>query len=544
MPRNLGNLSPELVDLIIHYLHDLKFLNPEVPLTPTKASSFLPKDEKLSRYSTISRQWQYAVERYTFAHLTLSSGTLQQLNRIVGSCPRRIQLVKNLGYTVNLPAYSRNRRSCVERRGEHEENLRVFRTGVVDIFALIKSWEKHISPVGLGLNLRAEAPGEHKRESAERNEFLGLEVEEPQEEEEESWGIGADRWAHRDHSLTLNDDSREAPALPILPFVNGLGIGSMGRRIHPVAIEQMILALPNLKDLSIRLPPVKPKRKALRAELRNALAKALEAPTLSQLEFLGLELDEPTPVNHNFETALERDPDFPKGDHLSRAICKLAQRSLKNLEILKACVISPVLWGLDPLHQDREGAIFPHLEMLAVDIAHITYDGRWYFTGNPEDADYDEDEIEEMMNETIDDNPDIDSKYTTSSFNSEDNEHEIDEDREAFLNGEEPYYSWRRTPDPELFNPLVKGLVSATMRMPKLKQALVSTFSLAEEARDIEFHFVVPGELIGDSSGFSVEATKTEWHVTPRRDSDWKLPDDIRRMMEKHVGKMGEVIVD
>ncbi|KAL4968444.1 uncharacterized protein BDV14DRAFT_197224 [Aspergillus stella-maris] len=551
---NINTLTPELIDLIITHLHDLKFLNPAVPFTPDIAISFLPKDEKLSRYCTISRTWQFAVERYTFAHIVAYSDELPRLKSVVGACPRRIQLVRVLRYYVNLPGYSERRKHLVETRSEHEANLETFRREVVELWILLKSWEGDASPGGIQLVLSAVVRGETKNTFAddeEKEEYIPVHG---RHFAHMSRGIGADRWARKDHSLTFFNDFGDAPDLPALSCVTGFTVTSVSRRIHPVAIHQMLLTLPRLKDLNITIRPVKPKRKALRAEMRNALARALGAPTLYSLESLNLDLDETTPENHDFETTTERDPDFPNGDNLCRAICKLAQTTLKSLEITSACFISPVLFGIDPSHPERETAPFPKLENFIVEIAHVTYDGRWYFTGNRDEAivdEYDEWLEEELLeldwnseqDSDSDPNADANSAHTAPSEDLE--EIEEPQDREALQNGTFPYRSYRRTPDLPLFNPLFHALIHAAQRMPNLQEAIVSTNNRGDDDYGVQFHFFAPGQLVESlvEPGVNLRSTNRTWRVLPEDEMKWEVPGEIRGMMEEHVGVGGEVVV-
>ncbi|KAL4801106.1 hypothetical protein BDV19DRAFT_384120 [Aspergillus venezuelensis] len=311
---NINTLTPELIDLIITHLHDLKLLNPAVPLTPNTTGSFLPKNEKLSRYCTILRTWQFAVERYTFADIMTSSDELPRLKSLVGACPHRIQLLKVLAYYVDLPGYSERRKYQVETDSENEANLEHLRQGVVDLWNLLKSWESYISPSGLRLVLSAVARGETKNTFADNMKRI--------EEEDE----------------------------------------------------------------------------------RNS---AYTAP----------------------------------------------------------------------------------------------YE--------------DEDEIKAAQ------------------------------DREALRNGTFPYRSYRRTPDPPLFNPLVHSLVRATQRMPNLQEAIVSTNNGGDDDYGVQFHFFAPGQLVESlvELGVTVRSTSRTWRVLPEEEMNWEVPGEIRGMMEEHVGVGGEVVV-
>ncbi|GMF87644.1 unnamed protein product [Aspergillus oryzae] len=69
----------------------------------------------------------------------------------------------------------------------------------------------------------------------------------------------------------------------------------------------------------------------------------------------------------------------------------------------------------------------------------LTYDGRWYYTGNPSSV--------------------------ICRFPLGTNETEWGQ---AMLNGQQPWHQWRTEPDPEMLNALMKSMAEAMNRMPRL----------------------------------------------------------------------------
>ncbi|KAL2857283.1 hypothetical protein BJY01DRAFT_137459 [Aspergillus pseudoustus] len=256
------------------------------------------------------------------------------------------------------------------------------------------------------------------------------------------FGIGHQRWAYPEHKLTPHDNDGEAFTIPVLRNVAEFEVYKSGRRICPTAISQIISSLSNLRKLEVYAFPVQPKYKNLRAEMRDNLAHALDNPVLENLEVLRIEMEEETPCSHNYPITAQEDPVYPDRDHLCRAVCNLAQRSLRELYMVGPCLISPALWGLSSsnLNTDKLEITFPHLETVKIEFILVTYDGRWYYTSDPSEALSDEgDDIPGQTDSQRELASDSDSG-SCSSFNSEYHD-EIDEDRQDYLNGKQPYNS-------------------------------------------------------------------------------------------------------
>ncbi|KAL2823819.1 hypothetical protein BDW59DRAFT_148378 [Aspergillus cavernicola] len=513
MPATLDTLSLELVDLIV---------------------TLLEPNQGLARYATISKTWQYAVERYTFKHPQSFSSELSRLKMIIGDSPRRIGHVKSLSYSIDLPLFSLNRHTNFERRREHQANLVAFRNEVINLWTELATWQdnSHVSSQGLKLVLSADTPSYRDR----------------YRESPTSTGYGHERWAYPEHSLTLHNDKEDPLALPSLSSISDLSIATSGRRIHPTAIKQILDSLPHLCKLDLKIWPVKRKNKSLRAEMRNALASALESPSLQNLEVLRIDMEESTPYDHNYQTA-EIDPDYPDGDHLCRAVCTLAQRSLRELYMGQECLISPVLWGFDRVNRDREEKSFPYLEKLQIDFALYTYDGRWYYTGDPsEGADHgfnEADHRDAAPPLTSDSEPDSCSSYNSEYADT------LNEELEDELNGNTPYNSWRQVPDLSMFNPLIRALVSATLRMPRLMALRVRANNPGEDEYGISVECAGPGiraqgvysEGISSTLQPEDQLGKWRWVVHMGYRGSWDLPGDIQELMREKLGEEGEILI-
>ncbi|BCS29754.1 uncharacterized protein APUU_80057S [Aspergillus puulaauensis] len=493
MPASLASLSPELIDIIVWNLFILDI------------------DASLAPYATISHPFQVAVERITFGRVYVPSGSHQQLCEI-GAHPWRKRSLRSLAYDIDLPRYPTSRRYKKERRKEHEANLVAFHEGLTTLWNELSTWKDKTPTIELHLLV------ESKTDQFE-DEVFGRESQEY-------------RWLYPNHSLTIDS---ERVTLPTLDCASSFMV-SGGRRIHPTALKDIFLTLPNLRELNLTLPPVLARYKASWAEYRADLAKALEAPTLQKLEVLALSMQDSAPENHDYNIALSEDPSYPNGDVLSHTIRKLAQRSLQVLIMGGSCVISPALWSTG------QGVTeFPYLTELDVDMTITTYDGRWYYTGDPAaTAPTELDPMDEFEMAA-----DVESE--SESTNPEMYDREIDEVRAAFFNGNIPYL-WRQNPDPEMYNPLVRSLVEATLGMPQLKYLSVTTKGGPEyiHGRDVEIQLHSPefAEMnLPDLEGATGERKKWTWSIELDREVSWDLPADIQETMKKRVGEDGQILI-
>ncbi|RAQ49289.1 hypothetical protein AFGD_002447 [Aspergillus flavus] len=459
---------------------------------------------KVAQYATISRNWQYAVERFTMADIKKYSSDLDML-RHVFSTPRRRKLLRKLEYEIDLPTYSKNRILCLERRRESKANDEAFNRGVIDLFDEMSSWETQ----GMDLTLTASSPMDRHRRSSE----LGC-------------GLSDKRWSFEDNYLTLDNEV----SLPQLTFVGGLTIANARRSLHPSAIGKIISSLPSLERLTMELNAPKAKRVEMQNEHRISLANALESPSLSNLRTLNIYIEQDIPYNHNFKNQ-PTDPQYPDGDVLNIAIRKLAENThLRTLNLTGWWLVSPALFNTDKT--------FPYLQKVQIQGALITYDGRWYYSGNPTDVEASYDPIRYGADD--EDSSDSDSN---SSFNSEFQD-SLPEHREALLNGERPYHMWRTQPDLQMFDPLMKVMATAILRMPRLRTFSFSIGWSYMDENAILFEYLKPGEKPESFEYRPHELDMTRCYVTPMPEVRWEVPGDVATLWKEAVGDKGVVAVE
>ncbi|RDW68954.1 uncharacterized protein DSM5745_08714 [Aspergillus mulundensis] len=413
----------------------------------------------------------------------------------VGACPRRLRYLKQLFYDLDLPGY-------IVRYNKKRPYPTFFRHGLLQLWEELAAWkEPYVAPRGITLELRAKTCWTCP---------LGTE---PQTRDS-----GAKR------GLSLDDISGSSPTLPVVPCVTGLFVGRPGHRINPTTIGQMILSLPNLRSLDITLGMIRHKHRALRRELKSSLALVLETPTLQRLQRLNLALDEHAPLSHSSWT--KADPEYPNGDDLGRAVCRLAQTCLEELHY--SGPVSPVIFGVDPNHPHHEQKQFPRLKKLDIKFPIHTYDGRWYYNDDPSNVNRFFFHLDELQKYEY--GYDYDSDWSSASDTDE---------RHNSTRTLKFIQWWRRTVDPEMFEPLLRALVSATQRMPKLcaLKFVARNWETALYDLGIEFagggvqanflyHSLISGPLVA----------KPKWVVMRGLKMKWDLPENIRRMMQEQAG--------
>ncbi|KAL4738457.1 hypothetical protein BDV11DRAFT_189573 [Aspergillus similis] len=505
---SIDSLSLELIVLIVLELVKLLFRD--------SADGFPDREthQRLAPYARISRKFQVAVERFLYRAVQTSSSVITDLEAL-NACPSRRAALRDLLYVIELPAYNSDLQYSMERRREHRANQASFRHGLVKIWNELSCWDK---PPSLFLDLSASSPSDDKSAFESEN-----------------------RWLLPEHSLSVDTESVK---LPKVECVNSLAVGKQGRRIHPATVYEMILTLPNLRVLDWAMAPVQLRHQALKAEYAATLAKALQAPTLAKLEVLSLSLSEYPPNNHDFDTGLECDPSYPDGDMLSLAVRALAQQSLRELN-LDHVPVSPALFGPSAPGANTS---FPHLEHVRIKFPILTYDGRWYYTGSRESVEPEELDPEEQMQ--IDNGPSLDEPDSDVE-----SEVSLNMERADFLNGMIPWYSWKTRPDPTMFNTLMRSVVAATLRMPKLKNLLLTTKVRGHSACDyeeelerqwtIKVNYATPGCYIGTLRypNMSEQAdSRCRWVVNLGPGVRWDVPSDIQEMMKKKVVD-GDVVI-
>ncbi|KAK7735531.1 hypothetical protein SLS53_007444 [Cytospora paraplurivora] len=427
----MEKLSPEILSLIASHLFE------QPRWARFRADSSSPPR---APYACISRTWQAAVEPYTFAQISLKSSELPEFAATFSSAPYRRLLLRRLSYGVCLPTHG-------DSRADHARNSQAFGSSMRGLMDLLADWERALDDEDGFRSSRLELS-------------LGF-----------AWDIDNDADGPVDHHfnvcnssaarryLTLEDGNECGfVSLAAVRRVTGFKVGvSLGLAPHPETMCRLAGFFPNLEglDLEYRDPAIK--RREMRQEHRLALAKGLDdlRVRLPRLRNLCIRRQGATdPWDHGFANQdLEVDGVDPLCDSVRQII---EAGTLTELELVDV-LLSPDLFRDRRNCLDNTCASFPALKRFMIKVGILAPSGEWYYTG---------DSAAVEAGSLVPD--DIGLEDEESDEDNSDEEGSGDEDnteRDAVVNGERPYHPWRTRPDSETFDPLVKCMAKAVLRV-------------------------------------------------------------------------------
>ncbi|KAM0812086.1 hypothetical protein AB5N19_14403 [Seiridium cardinale] len=480
----MDKLSPEIISLIVD---ELGRGGPQ---------------SRLSSYATISRAWQYAIERICFARIALESTSIATFSDILLRVPRRRVYLRELRVRIHLvdSAYSRIVRISNQLR---------FRADVSALLTVLHQWdeeEETANGVVLGtLNLFLE-PYPAKLASVDTLTQDGL----------------------SDHSLT-----RRYLALPnettlhLLPHVKRVKRFDVTNvepfPIHPISLCLISGAFTRLENLELEYLDPDIKCHNVRLEQRNAFARGIESlcGTLPYLTSLGIRrLSDHSILNHSFQ--LQDMTDEQDVDLLCEAIRKLAQPTVVDLW-LEEFLISTDLFRSRRSIQHNDGSDVWHaLKQLFVRANIMSPGGSWYFTGDPssESPNY---EMTPVPDSDEEDDDEVDTQSTASD------EWDSNTPRYTAEIGESPQHYWRRRVDSTTLEPLLDGFTEAILyRMPGLQKAYFNLWNM-----ECDIDFVVQCA----SDGHPTKPHRRWWKVGHRGIEDWSVPESLGEMWDEWAGE-------
>lgn len=495
----MNKLSAEIISIIISHLF---------PKTPVRRPI---SDQSRGPY-TITRNWQYAMEAQTFANIRLRSNEFTTFAETF-SDPRRQSLLRRLEFVICLPTHG-------DSREDHAVNEAAFGDALEKLLNLLKTWESNVASIESlpDLELRLSCVWDISGNSdgpVDRN-----------------FNVSNSAAARRYLELGVH----RATTLPIVRRITAYKTDvSLGLAFHPTSMCQIAGVFPRLTSLDLEYRDPAVKRREMRQDHRTALAKGLDdlrerLPVLSKLHIRrqgGWD-----PVNHSF--TCQDFSDIDGVDVLCEAIRRLAQT-----EHLTRLDLTNILISADLFHNRRSNGAdvaWPTLRQLQIQDGIVSSNGKWYYTGDPDEVEAGETDPEDLAD-------DVDSD-TDSAASDESEDHS---ERDAIANGSRPAHQWRLNPDPETFDPLVKTMADTILhRMPALEYAGLDIGSELEEAvgitvqcvnRGIGF-FQAPDRVRDTAEDKAVRRFKTWVGIT----TQWELPRDIRSLWEQWVGEGGQVI--
>ncbi|KAJ9665669.1 hypothetical protein H2201_004153 [Coniosporium apollinis] len=502
----MDRLSTELLAAIISYLEPPDLINS----------------------LTVSRQWQFTVERHTFRSPHVRSSELDRFATVFSASNRAGALVK-LNFHIVLPAYSDDRCAKFENEKEKKANNEAFTDALIGLFKIFHSWENSnaVRTRPFALNFGAYSPSDPGfREERDRPGDLMLH-----------------RYEHSFLSLLKPEE------LPSVESITHFPHGVLGTRcVAAAAIATIAAKLPALESIDWELEDAASPGDPPRYQSRYDFAQALFAIKASKLKSFSLSFPFIPPQNEFFEFPSAIPPNFsPTDDPLSSALYAISQiPSLQVFRLLGEISISPSLFGPTPSTGETpiaQPATYPSLEAIALELNRTTPSGDWLFAGDPADAD--------LINY---DSDTYDSQSTTSvsSRNSGDSDDSRIHDtyhtyHAALARGETPIRYFRSRIAPELFDPLVRSLTQALSRMPKLNWLNLELRTVGEGA-GLQIFCLGP-ERPSCGKERDEEPAVRRLEAAWGRGLRWTAPEDVTTLLEEWAGaggicKIGELPYD
>jgi hypothetical protein len=482
--RKMENLAAELLALIVSEL--------EPPLAPLAA---------------LSRQWQHAIEPLTFASLTLRPESqpnpktnltdLAQFSTAF-SDPARCQHLKHLEFRVAVPSPTEKRLRKLQGTRESALNDAVYTRKVVDFFALLARLFQGAPPT-LALAIKVYSLVDYQQP--------------PLDYQPQHCHLGEPMWSIRNYFKYINFDTSLGNGLPCVPAVSQFQHGDEGfRNLNPAVISVYAAALPNIETMDWFFVPPPRRLWELRKSIRSSLADALFAsgPFLSQLTMLTISWQDSDPSNQLFDPGsyIDRSASTRK-DQLSIAMRRISQLpSLRHLKLLDCHTVSEELFGT-PAENSNHLETWPSLRTFEVNMALTTPDGRWYFTGRPEDG--------EEYSDRSDASDEEYSTFDSADSDTSDWAPERAWDRENGMLGGRVF---RYTPDNAILVPLLISMTRAVTHMPSLRELQLRS---SPHVNDMSFHYYGPGIGPTIGKGYRPDEAEEAFHLARARQPRWVI---------------------
>lgn len=456
-------------------------------------------DGPLAPYASVSRSFQDLIEQTTFAEINTSSANDEvKLFESAFSRLRRRRLLRTLHFKVERPDISEKRFKKFQDKREAAENNRVYTDAVHALFRRLASWAEvsGMETPCFRLNITSASPKDGKSPHSSGNHDRPA-------------------WEFRNDYKYI--EFNQVPELPPVACVDVFS--PEGRRLDPSTLAAISRALPNLKILDWWFYAAPRRLHTLWLGLRESMASAvLDLAQLTALEDLHLYYEDSDPANHDWEPRSV--VDSAGNDRLSVSLshlCRLPR--LRNLKIDGLHTLSPAVFDL---HEEKNA--WQSLEYLELQVSAIAPDGHWYFTGDRNLAEQDEQQDYESN-----------SDAPEAALDSEDSDASdvLPEFKWAKLDGQVPDFDFRRHPNPEVFDPFVMAMASAAVRMPALKQCMCDF----TQARTATIMYYAPGQA---RPGFCAAASSLEcgsWTIILEKEDqededNWNPPEEMVQKLE------------
>lgn len=180
---------------------------------------------RLPRYATVSKEWQKAIEKVTFAELYLTDGRVIDVGKIMTR--RRQSHLRFIMCHVMLGAYADHK--SPETNSQHRESTRVLNDYMLNLFKVMAKWRPQDAPsVGTHLKIVINSPSD--------------------ETSNKTWG---DHPQNRRARAALAQIGVSSDSLPPVATISGLACS--GRHLELASVTLLITKLPNLRNLDVEM---------------------------------------------------------------------------------------------------------------------------------------------------------------------------------------------------------------------------------------------------------------------------------------------------
>jgi hypothetical protein len=229
-------LNSELISLIISHL-----------LAPTvyNSTTHTYEPERVSIYSTVSKEWQSKIERHTFSSLHLTPSRLADFGQYVLG-PRRA-FVRSIDLDIILETYDDEGRATFESEDEQHRNNVIFTQTFQTLFGFMHSWASdEVLDQGITLSVKAHSPsdmiycGTEKGKARLQRRRLG---------KKDLLDRKFERSYIRFVSLDEDEKASGSKALPVVPAITRLHCRpGHPRHIWPASCSEIAASLPGLRE--------------------------------------------------------------------------------------------------------------------------------------------------------------------------------------------------------------------------------------------------------------------------------------------------------
>ncbi|KAL2857576.1 hypothetical protein BJX68DRAFT_263138 [Aspergillus pseudodeflectus] len=133
------SLSPQILELIAGHLASLH------TTTPRKDPYGTCPTQVLALYTTITRNRQLSLERYTFDAIRSNTPDLPNLRRLIGTCPPPPKHLRQLASNIDLPLYPKDSMRFFQRDQDEYNSLLAVQHGIKALFDELASWTDDVS---------------------------------------------------------------------------------------------------------------------------------------------------------------------------------------------------------------------------------------------------------------------------------------------------------------------------------------------------------------------------------------------------------------